>query len=77
MISRSIKKDGEIYLNVDDLIGLINDHGADVITKQERSCTNALSPVKESYMLAHEHIINLLEIEKKYAEKLDKVGGNR
>ena len=56
MIVKSIEKNNEVYLNAQDLICKIRDHGEKVCNG---SNDNGLNNI---YKLAHEHIIDIIEL---------------
>ena len=57
MIVRSIKKNNEVYLNAQDLICKIRDHGEKVGGTSDDEINNI-------YKLAHKHIIDVIEFYK-------------
>lgn len=52
---KSIEKNNEVYLNAQDLISKIRDHEEKVGNSSESSLNNI-------YKLAHEHIIEIIEL---------------
>jgi c-di-AMP phosphodiesterase-like protein len=67
---RRVKKDGEIYLNAEDLIEFIQTHKESMITALTRK--NKASYVTQGYQIAHDHIIDIITIEKSFAERFEK-----
>lgn len=57
---RTTKIDGEVYINAEDLISKINQHGMDI------SKAFAMKEFREVYTLAYCHIEELLELIKNY-----------
>lgn len=57
---RTIRKDGETYANIDDLIKKINEHGEKV------SGAFNLPEFRQCYELAYLHIIELIELIREY-----------
>lgn len=55
MIIRSIKHNGEVYLNAQDVINKIKDH-KEALDDRDRGYVGA------AYGLAHDHIIDIIKI---------------
>ena len=61
MIVRSIKYNNEVYLNAQDLISKIRDHKEKVGGSPDNKIDNEINNI---YKLAHEHIIDIIELYK-------------
>ena len=57
---RTTKIDGETYINIDDLIKRINEHGSGVSTAFR------IEEFRECYELAYLHILELIELIRDY-----------
>ena len=64
---RAVKHNGDVYLNSSDMIDAITNHSKAVIGTGK--LTGKLSPTKEGYKLAHDHLIEIITVEKSFAER--------
>ena len=70
---RYIKDGDEIYFHADDIMQIIRNHADGVLERSYRETGKPLSPMKEGYKLAHNHMVEILTVERAYVERIEEL----